>query len=45
MLAGEDTLDFWRRCGYTEDALTLQPEMWALLRDPFGNSRMLAKWL
>ena len=43
-LAGEDTLDYWGRHGYAAEHVTLRPEWWALLRDPFGHSHMLAKW-
>jgi GNAT superfamily N-acetyltransferase len=44
-LAGEDTLEFWRKRGYEAEHVTLPPELWALLRDPFGQSRMVAKWV
>ena len=44
VLAGEDTLAFWGRHGYAAEHVTLRPEHWALLRDPFGSSHMLAKW-
>ena len=44
-LAGMDTVGFWRKRGYAEDAVTLEPEAWALLRDPFGHSQMMARWL
>ena len=43
-LAGLDTLGFWRKHGYTEEAVELPPEQWALLRDPFGSSKLVAKW-
>ena len=43
-LAGLDTLGFWRKRGYSEEGVTLPPAWWALLRDPFGHSQMLAKW-
>lgn len=44
-LAGEDTLSFWRKKGYTQEAVALKPQWWALLRDPFGSSKLTAKWL
>ena len=44
-LAGLDTVPFWQARGYSEDNVTLEPEWWALLRDPFGSSKILAKWL
>ena len=43
-LSGLDTVDFWRKRGYT-DPVTLEPAQWAALRDPFGSSMMLAKVL
>jgi GNAT superfamily N-acetyltransferase len=44
-LAGEDTLSFWQKKGYTQEAVALKPQWWALLRDPFGSSKLTAKWL
>ena len=44
-LAGLDTMGFWRSKGYTEEAVELEPQQWALLRDPFGSSKLVAKWL
>ena len=43
-LAGLDTVEFWRAKGYTDD-VTLSPRRWSLLRDPFGNSRIMSKEL
>ena len=43
-LAGEDTVDFWGRHGYAAEHVTLRPEWWAMLADPFGGSHMVAKW-
>ena len=43
-LSGLDTVNFWRKRGYT-DPVTLEPAQWAALRDPFGSSMMLAKVL
>lgn len=43
-LAGLDTVEFWQKRGFSSE-VTLEPEMWALLRDPFGSSTMLAKQL
>ena len=31
--------------GYSEEGVSLEPAWWALLRDPFGSSKILAKWL
>ena len=45
VLAGEDVVEFWRRHGYEADSMELSPEKWALLRDPFGGSKMVAKWV
>lgn len=42
VLAGMDTVAFWQRRGFV-DEVSLAPEAWALLRDPFGSSTMLAK--
>ena len=45
VLAGEDVVEFWRRHGYEADSMELSPEKRALLRDPFGGSKMVAKWV
>lgn len=43
-LAGLDCLPFWEKRGYADD-VTLSPQQWSVLRDPFGNSRVLIKEL
>ena len=42
--AGLDCGGFWSRCGYDAEQ-PLEPRLWALLLDPFGNSRIMAKEL
>lgn len=42
--AGLDCVGFWHRHGYQQEA-TMEPRCWALLSDPFGNSRVMSKAL
>lgn len=42
--AGLDCGGFWSKRGYDADA-RLETRWWALLTDPFGNSRIMAKRL
>ena len=44
VLAGLDTVGFWRKRGY-EDEVELSPQQWGVLRDPFGNSKVMIKVL
>lgn len=44
-LAGHDVLSFWNKLGYNEHDVEMEPSWWALLRDPFLQSRLLGKWL